>query len=115
MVDDPKAKFSLAIDSGNLEVAYKICQELKDKDCFQKLAEEALRQGNHQLVEVCYSNLKEYDKLSFLFLLTGKYEKLEKMLGIAQNRGDNISRFHNSLYTGNVEERIRILAELGYL
>ena len=45
MVDDPKAKFSLAIDSGNLEVAYKICQELKDKDCFQKLAEEALRQG----------------------------------------------------------------------
>lgn len=71
--------------------------------------------GNHQLVEVCYSNLKEYDKMSFLFLVTGKYEKLEKMMGIAQNRGDNISRFHNSLYTANVEERIRILAELGYL
>lgn len=45
MVDDPRAKFSLAIDSGNLEVAYKICLELKDKDCFRKLAEESLRQG----------------------------------------------------------------------
>jgi len=32
LVDDKKAKFSLAIDSGNLEVAYKTCFELKDKE-----------------------------------------------------------------------------------
>ena len=43
LVDDKKAKFSLAIDNGNLEVAFKICGELKDKELFKKLGEEALR------------------------------------------------------------------------
>ncbi len=43
LVDDQKAKFSLAIDSNNLEVAYKTCFELKDKETYRKLADEALR------------------------------------------------------------------------
>lgn len=43
LVDDKKAKFSLAIDSGNIEVAYKCCVELNDKECYKKLGEEALR------------------------------------------------------------------------
>lgn len=43
MVNDPHAKFSLAIDCGNLEIAYETSQILKDKDCYLKLAEEALR------------------------------------------------------------------------
>lgn len=71
LVDDKKARFSLAIDSGNLEIAYKTAIELKDKECYKKLAEEALRQGNHQLVEISYQFNKEYEKLSFLYLITG--------------------------------------------
>ena len=47
LVDSPSAKFSLAINSGNLEVAFKTSLELKDPECFRKLGEEALRQGNH--------------------------------------------------------------------
>ena len=32
---------------------------------------------------------------------------------VAQKRGDVMGRFHNALYMGDVEERIRILAETG--
>lgn len=42
LVQDQRAKFSLAIDSGNLEVAYKTCTELKDKELYKRLAKEAL-------------------------------------------------------------------------
>ena len=37
------------------------------------------------------------------------------MQGISQKRGDNMSRFHNALYVGDVQERVRILAEIGQL
>lgn len=50
MVKDTRARFSLALDSGNLEVAFRACHDqLKDKECYAKLGEEALRQGNHQV------------------------------------------------------------------
>ena len=39
--------------------------------------------------------------------------KLEKMLLIAQKKEDTMSRFHNSVYLGDVQERVRILAEIG--
>ena len=32
---------------------------------------------------------------------------------ISQYRGDLMSRFHNALYLGDIQERIRILAEIG--
>lgn len=113
LVDDLKAKFSLAIDSGNLEVAFKTANELKDRDCFMKLGEEALRQGNQQLVEIAYQNSKNFEKLSFFYLITGNIPKLEKMLYISQNRGDMMSRFQNAIFLGDIHERIRILAETG--
>ena len=113
LVDNPKAKFSLAIDSGNLEVAFKTSNELKDKECYMKLGEEALRQGNQQLVEIAYQNSKNFEKLSFFYLITGNLTKLEKMLYIAQNRGDIMSRFQNAIFLGDIHERIRILAETG--
>ena len=37
------------------------------------------------------------------------------MLKIAQMRNDVMSRFHNALYLGDVEERVRILEEVGQL
>lgn len=66
LVQNTKARFSLALDSGNLEVrgvlldisinfciikqvAFKTCYELKDRDCYAQLGEEALRQGNQQV------------------------------------------------------------------
>ena len=66
-----------------------------------------------KIVEIAYQNTRNYDKLSLLYVLTGELNKLEKMLLIAQNRNDIMSRFHNALYLGDIQERIRILAEVG--
>jgi coatomer protein complex subunit alpha (xenin) len=77
------------------------------------LGVEALRQGNHQVVEAAYQKTKNLERLSFLYLITGNTEKLSKMLQIAVIRNDIMSRFHNSLYLGNVEERVKVLRDAG--
>lgn len=53
MVKDKEAKFWLAIDASNLEVAYKMCNEIKKPYAYEALKEEAKRQGNHNIVEIC--------------------------------------------------------------
>eukprot|EP00197_Chlamydomonas_leiostraca_P002770 CAMPEP_0202857082 /NCGR_PEP_ID=MMETSP1391-20130828/157_1 /ASSEMBLY_ACC=CAM_ASM_000867 /TAXON_ID=1034604 /ORGANISM="Chlamydomonas leiostraca, Strain SAG 11-49" /LENGTH=1227 /DNA_ID=CAMNT_0049535841 /DNA_START=68 /DNA_END=3751 /DNA_ORIENTATION=+ len=112
-VKDERTRFNLAVQCGNIEVALQSAQELDDKDTWYKLGVEALRQGNHQIVEFSYQKTKSFERLSFLYLITGNLEKLRKMLKIAEMRGDVMGRFQNALYLGDVREQVRILEEAG--
>lgn len=66
-------------------------------------------QGNHQVVEMCYQRTKSFDKLSFLYLITGNLEKLKKMNKIAEIRKDVSAQYHGALLLGDVKERYSIL------
>jgi len=112
-VKDDEVKFSLALECGNIRVALECASKLDRQDCWHRLGVEALRQGNHQVVEAAYQKTKNFERLSLLYLMTGDLDKLNKMLAIATRRGDVHSRFHNALYLGNVQERVNILAEAG--
>lgn len=80
---------------------------MDDKSAWEALGETALLQGNHQIVEMAYQRTKEFEKLAFLYLITGNLEKLQKMMKIAQIRKDINGQFQTSLYLGDVEERIK--------
>jgi len=114
-VTDPEMKFALALECGNIGVALECATKLDKDECWHRLGVEALRQGNHQVVEAAYQRTKNFERLSFLYLITGNIDKLSKMLHIATLRGDIQGRFHNALYLGNVGERIRVLREAGHL
>ena len=62
-----------------------------------------------KVVEMCYQRTKNFDKLSFLYLLTGNMEKLRKMMKIAEIRKDTAGHYQNALYLGDVQERVKIL------
>jgi len=62
---------------------------------------------------MAYQRTKNFERLSFLYLITGNEDKLTKMLRIAEYRNDIMGRFHNALYLGNVAERVKILEEVG--
>jgi coatomer protein complex subunit alpha (xenin) len=62
-----------------------------------------------QVVEMCYQRTKNFDKLSFLYLITGNLEKLRKMMKIAEIRKDTSGQYQNALYLGDVDERVKIL------
>lgn len=111
-VQDPTTRFDLAIECGNLEVAIEMAKELDKPKFWTRLSIEALAHGNHQIVEMCYQRLKQFDKLSFLYLATGNQQKLAKMAKIAEHRGDFTSRFQNALFLGEVEDRIQMFKEI---
>lgn len=48
-----------------------VWQEIDEKDTWHRLGIEALRQGNHQIVEFSYQKTKNFERLSFLYLMTG--------------------------------------------
>lgn len=64
-------------------------------------------------MEKAYQRTKNFDHLSFLYLATGSLEKLAKMQKIADMRGDQMSKFHNAVYAGDVRTRINVLRDVG--
>jgi len=58
---------------------------------------------------MCYQRTKNFDKLTFLYLITGNFEKLKKMMKIAEIRKDVSSHYQNALLLGDVNERVKIL------
>lgn len=111
-VQDPTTRFELAIECGNLDVAVEMAKELDKPKLWSRLSAEALAHGAHQVVEMCYQKLKQFEKLSFLYLATGDNSKLARMAKIAEHRGDYTSRFQNALYLGDVEDRVQMLKEI---
>jgi len=112
-VKDERTRFALALECSNIEVALEAAKALDEKECWDKLGEAALMQGNHQIVEMCYQRTKNFDKLSFLYLITGNLEKLRKMMKIAEIRKDASAQFQTALYLGDVEERVKVLKNFG--
>lgn len=112
-VQDPQTRFELALECGNIDVAIEMAKQLDRPTLWNRLGVEALAHGNHQTVEMTYQKQRNFDKLSFLYLATGDQEKLNRMAKIAEHRGDFTSRFQNSLYLGDVENRIEMFKELG--
>ncbi|GAA5874214.1 hypothetical protein JCM3774_006766, partial [Rhodotorula dairenensis] len=112
-VQDKTTRFDLAIECGNLDVALEMAKALDRESTWTRLGQQALKQGNHKIVEIAYQRTKNFDRLSFLYLATGNEDKLGKMAKIADMRGDPMSKFHNALYTGDVEARVQVLLEAG--
>ncbi|GFZ20525.1 coatomer, alpha subunit [Actinidia rufa] len=114
-VKDEKTRFNLALESGNIQIAVASAKEIDEKDHWYRLGVEALRQGNTGIVEYAYQKTKNFERLSFLYLITGYMEKLSKMLKIAEVKNDVMGQFHNALYLGDVRERVKILENAGHL
>ncbi|KAI8910981.1 coatomer WD associated region-domain-containing protein [Gorgonomyces haynaldii] len=112
-VKDPKTRYDLALQCGNIEVALEMAKVIELPEYWSKLGQEAMAQGNLQVVEYVYQRTKSFDLLSFLYLITGNQEKLQKMLKIAQHRGDIMSTYQNALYLGDVHAQVHTLQESG--
>ena len=48
-VEDKNTRFDLAIECGNLDVAMEMARSIDRPECWNRLAQQALRQGNHKV------------------------------------------------------------------
>ncbi|KAH3683652.1 hypothetical protein WICPIJ_005336 [Wickerhamomyces pijperi] len=114
-VQDPQTKFELALECGNLDVALEEAKVLNSASIWEKLGKEALKQGNLSIVELVHQTQHSFDKLSFLYLISGDLAKLSKMEAIAEHRGDIGSLIQNTIYNNSTEKRATVLAQAGSL
>ncbi|CAA7057516.1 unnamed protein product [Microthlaspi erraticum] len=114
-VEDERIRFNLALESGNIGVAVASATQINEKDLWYRLGVEALRQGNSGIVEFAYQQTKNFERLSFLYLITGNLDKLSKLMKIAEVKNNVMGQFHNALYLGDVKERVKILENAGHL
>ncbi|PPR07467.1 hypothetical protein CVT26_013437 [Gymnopilus dilepis] len=101
-VQDTNTRFELAIECGNLDVAMETAKTINRPECWERLAQQALKQGNHKARPTQAISGRKLTQ-----------DKLTKMQKIADARGDPMSRFHNALYAGDVEARISVLRDVG--
>jgi len=114
-VKEEQTRFDLALECGNIEKALQAALKLERADVWVRLAEAALQHGNHAIVELAYQKTNNYERLSFLYLITGQLQKLKTMEKFAEKRGDFMSVFHNALYLGDVPTRIKVFEMTGQL
>lgn len=112
-VRDPETRFDLAIECGDLVIAETEANKLKDNSIWERLGQEALNQGNIEIVERVYQQLHLFDKLSFLYLYKGDKERLNKMSLIAAARNDPSSLVQNTIYANDTESRIDAYVKAG--
>lgn len=112
-VQDPETRFELALECGDLAIAETEAEKLDSKKTWKKLADEALLQGNVEVVERAFQRLQLFDKLSFLYLSKGDSERLNKMTVIAEAQLNPSSVLQNTIYTNDVDARINALAKGG--
>ncbi|KAI8321442.1 coatomer protein alpha subunit [Martensiomyces pterosporus] len=114
-VRDDTARFELALECGNMDIALETAKAIDKHAYWEKFSQEALRRGHVQMVELAYQRIKAYDRLSFLYSITGNTDKLGKMQKISIMRNDPQSRLQNALHLGDAEDRVRVLKESGQL
>lgn len=112
-VQDPETRFDLAVECGNLSVALEQAKVLNNPGIWEKLAAEALAQGNAEVVELVYQQLHLFDKLLFLYLYKGDNERLSKMATIAEHRGDVSLLVLNTFYNNDVKKRCQVYIQSG--
>lgn len=114
-VEDSETRFDLSLQCGNLEVALEEAKKLNNKVTWERLSEEALNQGNLDIVEFAYQQLHDFDKLSFLYLTKGDSDRLGRMAAIAESQGHVSSLIQNSLYNNDIKKRCQVYIQGGML
>lgn len=112
-VQDPETRFELALECSNLNVALEQAKILNNDLIWEKLGAEALSQGNLEILEFVYQQLQHFDKLTFLYLIKGDFERLNKMAIVAEHRGDYSSLIQNTLYSNDIKKRCQVFIEGG--
>ncbi|KAJ2782487.1 hypothetical protein H4R18_002239 [Coemansia javaensis] len=112
-VRDDTARFELALECGNMDTALETAKAIDKTAYWDKFGQEALRRGHIRMAELAYQRVKAYDKLSFLYSITGNTDKLGKMHKIAIMHNSPQARLQNAMLLGDVEDRMRVLHESG--
>ncbi|XP_063932491.1 coatomer subunit alpha-like [Zophobas morio] len=110
-VKDEKAKFPLALQCNNLQVALNCAKKLNDPNCWELLAECALKQGNCSIVELAYQQTKNFERLLLFYIFTGNIAKLPQLKKQATYTRGASFLYTLNLFLGDYKGCVQVLEE----
>ena len=104
----------LALESNHLEAAFVAAGEVNDETTWLKVGELSLLNGNLEMAELSYQRGRHYERLMFLYLITGQRDKLTKLGRIFKVRGEISSLVQVGMVTRHGDTVADCLALAGH-
>lgn len=112
---DPDHKFELALQLGNLKVAYTLAKDAMSEQKWKQLAELAMSKCEFQLAEECLHYAKDYGGLLLLATSSGNASMVEKLGQSAEESGINNVSFISYFLLNKKEKALDVLVQTGRL
>ncbi|XP_070562089.1 coatomer subunit beta'-like [Ptychodera flava] len=112
---DPEHRFELALQLGELKIAYEIAKEAESEEKWKQLAELATSKCEFKLASECLHNAQDYGALLLLATCSGDAKMVEKLGAASQNEDKNNVAFLSYFLLGQTEKCLDLLCQSGRL
>ncbi|GFY57345.1 coatomer subunit beta' [Trichonephila inaurata madagascariensis] len=112
---DPDHKFELALQLGNLSVAYNLAKDAMNEQKWKQLAELAMKKCEFQLAEECLHHAKDFGGLLLLATSSGNASMVEKLGQSSEAGGINNVAFISYFLLGKKKKALNLLVQTGRL
>jgi len=112
---DPEHRFELAVQLGDLKIAYELATEAQSEEKWKQLAELATSRGQFVLAQECLHRAQDFGGLLLLATSSGNAEMVAKLGETASEAGKNNVAFLSHFLLGDLEKCLDVLIESGRL
>ncbi|XP_046850429.1 coatomer subunit beta'-like [Xenia sp. Carnegie-2017] len=110
---DPEHKFELAIQLGELKIAYDIALEDQNEKKWKQLAELSIKNCEFHLAQECLHRAEDFGGLLLLASSAGHADMIAKLADSALEKGKNNVAFLAFFLLGRLEDCLQVLCNTG--
>ncbi|KAK1168440.1 coatomer subunit beta'-like [Acipenser oxyrinchus oxyrinchus] len=112
---DPEHRFELALQLGELKIAYQLAVEAESEQKWKQLAELAISKCQFGLAQECLHHAQDYGGLLLLATASGNATMVNKLAEAAEKDGKNNVAFMTYFLQGKLDHCLELLIRTGRL
>ncbi|NWR72424.1 COPB2 protein, partial [Centropus unirufus] len=112
---DPEHRFELALQLGELKIAYQLAVEAESEQKWKQLAELAISKCQFGLAQECLHHAQDYGGLLLLATASGNAAMVNKLAEGAEKDGKNNVAFMSYFLQGKLDSCLELLIKTGRL
>ncbi|RLV97588.1 hypothetical protein DV515_00011655, partial [Chloebia gouldiae] len=112
---DPEHRFELALQLGELKIAYQLAVEAESEQKWKQLAELAISKCQFGLAQECLHHAQDYGGLLLLATASGNASMVNKLAEGAEKDGKNNVAFMSYFLQGKLDSCLELLIKTGRL
>jgi coatomer subunit beta' len=108
---DAEHRFELALNLGELDIAYELAQQAQSDEKWKQLSQAANLKSNLLLAAECMGRARDYSGLLVLASSSGSSHLMDKLANDAHTANEDNISFFAHLLTGNIDSCLNVLIE----